>query len=46
MATVFGELGDEFYKAFSEPDGAKRRIGLEAWADKAATVISKEIRAE
>ncbi|GAG06623.1 unnamed protein product, partial [marine sediment metagenome] len=46
MATVLGNLGNDFYSAFYEPDVAKRREALSAWVKSATSCIQVMVEEE
>lgn len=46
MATVMGNIGNDFYTAFYEPDAAKRREALQAWVKSATPKIQAAVEGE
>jgi hypothetical protein len=46
MATVMGNIGNDFYSAFYEPDAAKRREALLAWVKSATPKIQAAVEGE
>lgn len=46
MTTVLGNIGNGFYSAFYEPDAAKRREALGAWAKSATPGIQAAVEKE
>lgn len=46
MATVMGNIGNDFYSAFYEPDAAKRREALQAWMKSATPRIQTAVEGE
>lgn len=46
MATVMGNVGNEFYTAFYESDAAKRREALQAWVKSATPRVQAAVEDE
>jgi hypothetical protein len=46
MTTVMGNIGNDFYSAFYEPDAAKRREALQAWVKSATPRIQAAVEGE
>lgn len=46
MATVMGNIGNDFYSAFHEPDAARRRDALQAWVKSATPGIQAAVESE
>ena len=46
MTTVMGNIGNDFYTAFYEPDVAKRREALQAWVKSATPGIQAAVEGE
>jgi hypothetical protein len=46
MATVMGNIGNDFYSAFYEPDAAKRRDMLQAWVKSAMPKVQAAVENE
>lgn len=46
MTTVMGNIGNDFYSAFYEPDAAKRREALQAWVKSTTPKIQAAVEDE
>jgi hypothetical protein len=46
MATVMGNIGNDFYSAFYEPDAARRREALFAWVKSATPRVQAAVEGE
>ena len=46
MAIVMGNIGNDFYSAFYEPDAAKRREALDAWVKSATPRVQMAVEGE